>query len=1144
MTSVVFPPSVNWYCAKVSDVSLGVPKKVAYGAKDSVCLIVVENHDQTVGAHAHRRKLRKKDIRVVARYHHLPDSRVSAVSFSGHETLKHMLVSACTKGFIYVWDTKKQSLQGVGSELIVHAHKHSITAISLSTILPGVVISADNRGFVNVMEQGLYSSKTSSLFEPLKGRGAITSLACSPYVGEHAAVGYRNGTLLILDWTSQLVLHNLNNHTQEVHGLTWLPAQYRDQMNHERQVLRESFGRKSVVGLSTSGIREQSTTTSTDVNSSGTPVRTYTPTELRRIKRSCSQKSKDEGSLEHLPDSMKTLYSETQSVWDKILKEQSFILPPMLASSSRDRSIRIWDCATWVEMDCLKLPRPGGGQAGHKKGNRNKSKCKTSPLGTTSQLYRGGRAATSHQMERLWLTVKWVPYKSDQNPPGSFQAAAHIGLLSSSYLGDLLFWHWNPTTDTFRRTSATPWVCKSKAVHSRPIYNILTLENGNGSESMGSKNNDSTALTNQFEDCTIVTFSMDRKMLFTNLYDEKSQTQIIHGLGGFVYAMDVSTLSSNFVCIAVGDKTIRVWDRSSKNDYCRSSVHWVGLQSDIVTLCWHPTTEGWIGYGTLDGRVGLFDVEKEKNHTYECAYTQNSAVAHVGWRAFGDHDGTKGGTPDALFYSCTCNGEFFEFVPKGHRAEGRPLGQLLQTVIGGNMDGGKVTRFAWANQRASDSNHLLAAGYSDGAIRIFLTPKLPLWNLDSEQVQSLSVFTYNYHLQAITAMKWCPLEHRDSWLATGSEDRSARVVNVGPGGRDVSEVVVFRGHNKPVSDVSWHPTKEILATASHDKTANVWDIASHASVVNCRGHSERVTCVIWSSTNEGVLYSGSEDQSILSWDINTQSFEGPPTKACIYSSQKLHKAHLPTSSNAVPSLKPKENSGKSKKTKSAIPLFAAESEDTRAMLQQYREIRENPADDVSYSVENRLIRSCEVLLNKQILSHRTTGNYRAARVVESWRGEIWQTVNRMIKEKRLTSDWVALSMSGGEELWERAVMAYASQLEASGDIHMAANYYVSVSKVGAAVQMYMRHKLLKDALVLATAKLSPYDKNVSMMLFELGKMLERQGKNQLAYDAFVGSGNLQRAEAAMGRIDQRAKKENAEKGEDIVLENVRDNVVG
>ena len=67
---------------------------------------------------------------------------------------------------------------------------------------------------------------------------------------------------------------------------------------------------------------------------------------------------------------------------------------------------------------------------------------------------------------------------------------------------------------------------------------------------------------------------------------------------------------------------------------------------------------------------------------------------------------------------------------------------------------------------------------------------------------------------------------------------------------------------------------------------------------------------------------------------------------------------------------------------------------------------------------------------------------------------------------------------------------------------------------------------------------------MSMMLFELGKMLERQGKNQLAYDAFVGSGNLQRAEAAMGRIDQRAKKENAEKGEDIVLENVRDNVVG
>ena len=72
-------------------------------------------------------------------------------------------------------------------------------------------------------------------------------------------------------------------------------------------------------------------------------------------------------------------------------------------------------------------------------------------------------------------------------------------------------------------------------------------------------------------------------------------------------------------------------------------------------------------------------------------------------------------------------------------------------------------------------------------------------------------------------------------FATASNDRSARVFscsrdkvsNVHPNPPlCVENIVTFVGHQKPTVQVAWHPNKQdvLLASASRDGTANVWDV--------------------------------------------------------------------------------------------------------------------------------------------------------------------------------------------------------------------------------------------------------------------------------------------------------------------------------
>ena len=101
----------------------------------------------------------------------------------------------------------------------------------------------------------------------------------------------------------------------------------------------------------------------------------------------------------------------------------------------------------------------------------------------------------------------------------------------------------------------------------------------------------------------------------------------------------------------------------------------------------------------------------------------------------------------------------------------------------------------------------------------------------------------------------------------------------------VENIVTFVGHQNLLS--KWHgtPTKQdvLLASASRDGTANVWDVMKKSAIANFRGcHGVPLRCIAFSPVNQCMICTGSDDQSIVVWDMYSQSSKLPPEKNSSY----------------------------------------------------------------------------------------------------------------------------------------------------------------------------------------------------------------------------------------------------------------------
>ncbi|HEX8200849.1 MAG TPA: hypothetical protein VF590_10195 [Isosphaeraceae bacterium] len=85
------------------------------------------------------------------------------------------------------------------------------------------------------------------------------------------------------------------------------------------------------------------------------------------------------------------------------------------------------------------------------------------------------------------------------------------------------------------------------------------------------------------------------------------------------------------------------------------------------------------------------------------------------------------------------------------------------------------------------------------------------------------------------------------------------------------------GHGAAVGGVAFSPDGRRVATASHDRTAKVWDSASFREIRALTTHSDRVHGVAYSPDGRSLATAG-EDAAVRVWDVSSAPDPGvvPP----------------------------------------------------------------------------------------------------------------------------------------------------------------------------------------------------------------------------------------------------------------------------
>ncbi|KAJ3601529.1 hypothetical protein NHX12_032497 [Muraenolepis orangiensis] len=108
----------------------------------------------------------------------------------------------------------------------------------------------------------------------------------------------------------------------------------------------------------------------------------------------------------------------------------------------------------------------------------------------------------------------------------------------------------------------------------------------------------------------------------------------------------------------------------------------------------------------------------------------------------------------------------------------------------------------------------------------------------------------------------------DKLLASGSQDRTAKLWSLGAPGTSLALLGVFRGHRRGVWAVCFSPVDQVLASSSADGTAKLWSLQDYSCLKTFEGHDASVLKLVFVSRGTQLLTSGS-DGLVKLWTIKT-----------------------------------------------------------------------------------------------------------------------------------------------------------------------------------------------------------------------------------------------------------------------------------
>jgi WD40 repeat protein len=480
-----------------------------------------------------------------------------------------------------------------------------------------------------------------------------------------------------------------------------------------------------------------------------------------------------------------------------------------LASGSEDKSVRLWDARTGAEIRTL---------SGH--GEQVTGLC-FSPDGTRL-------ASAAHDLTvRLWDVRTGTVIATLPADPGGGKAVAFSPdgkqLLTGSFDGTLRLWDAATRAEvrTFRGHPSS-WVLAvafspdgSRVASAAWDRTVKVWDVRTGAELL--------TLRGHADAVIAVAFSPDGTRLATGSYEETvyvwdvrtgNQTLALSGHTYWVHAVSFSPDGSRLAS-ASADGTVRLWDTRTGSDEpaLRASDRMVNA------VCFSPDGTR-LASASTDETVRLWD-----------------ARTRAETRVLRGHGSSVSGVV---------------FSPDGSRVASASADRTVR--VWDVRTGGTLLTLR------GHADHLTSVAYSPDGTRLASASKdgtVRLW--DAHKGGELLVL--RGHAGEVTEVSFSPDGTR---LASTSLDKTLRVWDARTG----SEERVLRGYAEPTTSAAFSPDGNRLAGAAADGTVRVWDVRTGAGVFDLRGHTSGAVAVVFSPDGRR-LATASEDKTVRLWDART-----------------------------------------------------------------------------------------------------------------------------------------------------------------------------------------------------------------------------------------------------------------------------------
>lgn len=156
------------------------------------------------------------------------------------------------------------------------------------------------------------------------------------------------------------------------------------------------------------------------------------------------------------------------------------------------------------------------------------------------------------------------------------------------------------------------------------------------------------------------------------------------------------------------------------------------------------------------------------------------------------------------------------------------------------------------------SHTTFVSASQDSCLKVWMAPK----TFDSTTIINLNCTTTEIaHKEDINCVTISP---NDKMIATASQDKSAKLWNMS----NLSLLGVLRGHRRGVWSVRFSPVDQVLLTTSGDCTLRLWSLTDMSCLKSIEGHDSSVMKAEFISHGLQILSAGS-DGLIKLWNVKT-----------------------------------------------------------------------------------------------------------------------------------------------------------------------------------------------------------------------------------------------------------------------------------